>query len=145
MLIPQYLVLVLKLTPINMVSLNTVFSIPQNQCYLGTSCTLFLKKNSENYRNKILLTINYLSIGVEPNEDCKYIIDDVVFDEQQMLEMFGLIAMNGYPSESRRWPNGVLAYTIDTNTIASGSAEETRILQQITRFNNEMSGCLSIV
>jgi hypothetical protein len=35
---------------------------------------------------------------VEPNRDCKYIIDDVVFDEQQMLEMFGLIAMNGYPS-----------------------------------------------
>ena len=83
--------------------------------------------------------------GVEPYEDCKYIIDDVVFDEHQMLEMFGLTAMNGYPSESRRWPNGVLAYTIDTNTIASGSAEETRILQQITRFNNEMSGCLSIV
>ena len=82
---------------------------------------------------------------MEPNEDCKYIIDDVVFDEQQMLEMFGYIAMNGYPSKSRRWPNGVLAYTIDTNTIASGSAEETRILQQITRFNNEMSGCLSIV
>ena len=29
---------------------------------------------------------------MEPNEDCKYMIDDVIFDEQQMLEMFGLIA-----------------------------------------------------
>ena len=39
MSIPQYQVLVLKLSPIYMVSLNTVFSIPQNQCYPGTPCT----------------------------------------------------------------------------------------------------------
>ena len=38
MLIPQYQVLVLKLSPIYTVSLNTVFSIPQNQCYPGTPC-----------------------------------------------------------------------------------------------------------
>ena len=38
MLIPQYQVLVLKWSPIYMVSLNTVFSIPQNQCYPGTPC-----------------------------------------------------------------------------------------------------------
>ena len=37
MLIPQYLVLVLKLTPINMVSLNTVFSIPQKSALSGDS------------------------------------------------------------------------------------------------------------
>ena len=41
MLIPQYQVLVLKLSPIYTVSLNTVFSIPQNQCYPGTPCTMF--------------------------------------------------------------------------------------------------------
>ena len=40
MLIPQHLVLVLKLSPIYTVSLNMVFSIPQNQCYLGTSCSM---------------------------------------------------------------------------------------------------------
>ena len=39
MLIPQYQVLVLKLSPIYTVSLNTVFSIPQNQCYPGTPCS----------------------------------------------------------------------------------------------------------
>ena len=38
MLIPQYQVLVLKLSLIYRVSLNTVFSIPQNQCYPGTPC-----------------------------------------------------------------------------------------------------------
>ena len=42
MLIPQYLVLVLKLTPINTVSLNRVFLIPQNQCYPGNTCTLIV-------------------------------------------------------------------------------------------------------
>ena len=39
MLIPQYPILVLKLSPIYMVSLNTVFKIPQNQCYPGTPCS----------------------------------------------------------------------------------------------------------
>ena len=39
MSIPQYLILILQLTPINTVSLNTVFSIPQNQCYPGNTCT----------------------------------------------------------------------------------------------------------
>ena len=42
MLIPQYPVLVLKLSPIYTVSLNTVFSIPQNQCYPGTPCTAII-------------------------------------------------------------------------------------------------------
>ena len=41
MLIPQYQVLVLKLSPIYTVSLNTVFSIPQNQCYPGTTARCF--------------------------------------------------------------------------------------------------------
>ena len=36
--IPQYPVLVLKLTPINTVSFNMIFLIPQNQCYPGTPC-----------------------------------------------------------------------------------------------------------
>ena len=42
MLIPQYQVLVLKLFPIYTVSLNMVFSIPQNQCYPGTPCIVFI-------------------------------------------------------------------------------------------------------
>ena len=39
MLISQYLVLLQKLSPIYTASLNTVFSIPQNQCYPGATCT----------------------------------------------------------------------------------------------------------
>ena len=42
MSIPQYLVLVLKLTPINTVPLNSVFLIPQNQCYPGNTCIFYL-------------------------------------------------------------------------------------------------------
>ena len=44
-LITQYLVLVLKFSPVYIVSLNTVFSIPQNQCYFGTPCTRFSRLN----------------------------------------------------------------------------------------------------
>ena len=43
MSIPQYLVQVLKLTSNNTVSLNMVFSIPQNQCYSGNTCTTGVK------------------------------------------------------------------------------------------------------
>ena len=39
MLISQYLILVLKLSPIYTVSLNRVFLISKNQCYPGTSCS----------------------------------------------------------------------------------------------------------
>ena len=52
MLIPQYLVLVLKLTPINTVSLNTVFSIPQNQCYLGNTCIWYAKDYDKIFSRK---------------------------------------------------------------------------------------------
>ena len=43
--IPQYQVLVLTLSPIYTVSFNTVFSIPQNQCYPGTPCTSIFGAN----------------------------------------------------------------------------------------------------
>ena len=38
MLIPQYLILVLKFSRIYTISLNKVFLNPQNQCYPGTPC-----------------------------------------------------------------------------------------------------------
>ena len=42
MVIPQYQFLVLKLCPLYTVSLNTILSIPQNQCYPGTPLYLNL-------------------------------------------------------------------------------------------------------
>ena len=42
MLIPQFPILELILSPNYTVSLYTVFSIPQNQCYPGTPCMLKL-------------------------------------------------------------------------------------------------------
>ena len=61
MLIPQYQVLVLKLSPIYTVSLNTVFSIPQNQCYPGTPCTI-LCFDSIRY-NPILPHPDYMTLA----------------------------------------------------------------------------------
>ena len=58
MAIPQFLVLVLKLTMINTVSLNTVFLIPQNQYYLGNTCILI---RGPDYANSINLSSGLLS------------------------------------------------------------------------------------
>jgi hypothetical protein len=44
------LVLVLKLTPINTVSLNKVFLIPQNQCYPGNTCKYSRSRTTDKRR-----------------------------------------------------------------------------------------------
>ena len=59
MLIPQYLFLLLKLTQINTVSLNTVFLIPQNQCYPGTSCSPFICKIYSNFIQFLSAIVNH--------------------------------------------------------------------------------------
>ena len=62
MLIPQYLVLLLKLTLINTVSLRTVFFIPQNHCYPGTpwsSSEPYSFSNSD-YKNICLMTVLFI-------------------------------------------------------------------------------------
>ena len=56
MLIPQYLVLLLKLTLINTVSLRTVFFIPQNHCYPGTPCIAEAVRNRIHSRILIIKT-----------------------------------------------------------------------------------------
>jgi hypothetical protein len=63
MLIPQYQVLVLKLSPIYTVSLNTVFSIPQNQCYPGTPCIWIFSVghlSAERFLNYLLFSKLYV-------------------------------------------------------------------------------------
>ena len=54
MLIPQYLVLVLKLTLINTVSIRTVFFIPQNHCNPGTPCVAEAVRNHIHFRILII-------------------------------------------------------------------------------------------
>ena len=63
MLIPQYLVLVLKLSPIYTVSPNTVFSITQNQCYPGTPLPIFfmIMISIKNFQAILRLTANFVN------------------------------------------------------------------------------------
>ena len=70
MSIPQYMVLVLKLTPINTVSLNTVFWIPQNQCYPGNPCITKMKYLLQ--KNEIPITKN--EIPLPKNNRIKYLM-----------------------------------------------------------------------
>ena len=71
MLIPQYQVLVLKLSPIYTVSLNTVFSIPQNQCYPGTPCTYFLFQSPFHNIFDIQAYANVWGVPCDRTTDCE--------------------------------------------------------------------------
>ena len=60
-LIPQYLILVLKLYPIYMVSLKTVFLIFQNQCYPRNSCIVYKGTLCLMYIYLICITYHHVS------------------------------------------------------------------------------------
>ena len=81
-------------------------------------------------------------LGVVPNENCMYIIDDMVMTEEQMLEAYGLVAMNGHPDPAKQWPNGEIPITFDSDI---SSAEQTYLWQVAARFNSDMNGCLSMM
>ena len=71
-----------------------------------------------------------------------YIIDDMVMTEEQMLEAYGLVAMNGHPDPAKQWPNGEIPITFDSDI---SSAEQTYLWQVAARFNSDMNGCLSMM
>ena len=83
---------------------------------------------------------------IPKNDDSLYIIDDIIFEKGQITKLFGLSERNGIPPfESMRWPNGQLAYALDSSIITPGSLQETILLEAIAKFNAEMNGCVSIV
>ena len=81
-------------------------------------------------------------LGVVPNENCMYIIDDMVMTEEQLLEAYGLVAMNGQTNPARLWPNGEIPITFDSDI---SSAEQTFLWEVAARFNTDMNGCLSMM
>ena len=81
-------------------------------------------------------------LGVVPNEKCMYVIDDMVMTEEQLLEAYGLVAMNGQTNPARLWPNGEIPITFDSDI---SSAEQTFLWDVATRFNSDMNGCLSMM
>ena len=81
-------------------------------------------------------------LGVVPNENCMYIIDDMVMTEEQLLEAYGLVAMNGQTNPARLWPNGEIPITFDSYI---SSAEQTFLWEVAARFNTDMNGCLSMM
>ena len=71
-----------------------------------------------------------------------YVIDDMVMTEEQLLEAYGLVARNGHPDTSKRWPNGEIPITFGSDI---SSAHQTYLWQVAARFNSDMNGCLSMM
>ena len=66
----------------------------------------------------------------------------MVMTEGQMLEAYGLVAMNGHPDPAKRWTDGEIPITFDSDI---SSAEQTYLWEVAARFNSDMNGCLSIM
>ena len=77
--------------------------------------------------------------GVVPDENCNYVMDDMVMTEEQLLHAFGLVAMNGQTDLSRMWPNGEIPILFDTSV---GIDEQNHLWEVAAQFNSEMNGCL---
>ena len=94
----------------------------------------------------VLINLNQNNIhtylGVVPNQNCMYIIDDMVMTEEQLLSAYGLVAMNGQTNPARLWPNGEIPITFDSDI---SSAEQTFLWEVAARFNTDMNGCLSMM
>ena len=101
MLIHQYLVLVLKLSLIYMVSLNTVFSILQNQCYPGTPCIWNSQRDATlvfQFLVQFLLIISTLVVKANAQWKSFYcFLGLIVFkDHREQMKFFtSLILHNG--------------------------------------------------
>jgi len=81
------------------------------------------------------------------NDDgiCIYLYDDMMTTEEQMLEAFGLVGMNGQTNPDRLWTNGIIPVKFDRTQIPENSPDEQLLWQVAQRFNDDMNGCLSIV
>ena len=101
MLIPQYLVLVLKLFPIYTVSLNTVFLILQNRCYMGTPCIWNSQRDATlvfQFLVQFLLIISTLVVKANAQWKSFYcFLGLIVFkDHREQIKFFtSLILHNG--------------------------------------------------
>ena len=71
-----------------------------------------------------------------------YVIDDMVMTEEQLLEAYGLVAMNGQTNPAKLWPNGEIPITFDSDI---SSSEQTFLWDAADRFNSDMNGCLSMM
>ena len=74
-----------------------------------------------------------------PDENCNYVINDMVMTEEQLLQAFGIVAMNGQTDLSRMWPNGKIPILFDASVNID---EQNHLWEVATQFNSEMNGCL---
>ena len=64
-------------------------------------------------------------LGVVPNENCMYSIDDMVMTEEQLLKAYGLVAMNGQPDPAKLWPDGEI---YDTFSVTKSNPKSPHVI-----------------
>ena len=80
---------------------------------------------------------------IESPRGDEVIIDDMILTQEQYELLYGEGTRSGIPEAWKgKWPNRQLAYEIHSSVLSS---EIPIIESTIARFNDQMSGCFSIV
>jgi len=80
------------------------------------------------------------------DEDGYYTIDDMRYNEHQMMLFYGNeleqeLARNAHPSPSARWTNGEMPYKFDSGVTA---ANQQMVKDSMDDFNTNFQGCLNV-
>ena len=81
-----------------------------------------------------------------PDENGYYAIDDMRYNEHQMMLFYGNeeeqeLARNAHPSPSARWTNGEMPYKFDSGVTA---ANQQMVKDCMDDFNTNFQGCLNV-
>ena len=81
-----------------------------------------------------------------PDDYGYYAIDDMRYNEHQMMLFFGNeeeqeLARNAHPSPSARWTNGEMPYKFDSGVTA---ANQQMVKDCMNDFNTKFQGCLNV-
>ena len=84
--------------------------------------------------------------GVVRDDDGYYAIDDMRYNEHQMMLFYGNeleqeLARNAHPSPSARWTNGEMPYKFDSGVTA---ANQQMVKDSMDNFNTNFQGCLNV-
>ena len=97
----------------------------------------------------LLIFLGQGSSGIITNENQKQstrgdevIIGDMILTQEQYELLYGEGARSGAPDPVRRWPNSRLPVEIDSSVLSS---DRVIVENTIHKFNDQMSGCFSIV
>ena len=84
--------------------------------------------------------------SILPDKDGNYIIEDMIYSEDQYKWYFGTeeemeLARNAEPWVKSKWPNGELPYKISDEIDSYHNSEIRRCMNE---FNQHFQGCINV-